>query len=114
RHLALCDGEDQVGHRAAGAGGVGARIPTFPVIAREGGRSSIPETFVFNREAAAYWVPRLRGGRRPSVRQTPSPLKSSDCTRQLPDACAAPNPSPRTCRASALRSPGSRPPRRVP
>jgi hypothetical protein len=31
------------------------------VIVREGGRSSIPETAVMNREAAAYWMPRLRG-----------------------------------------------------
>src|SRR5512132_3030636 len=28
------------------------------------GRSSIPETSVIYGEAAAYWVPRLRGGRR--------------------------------------------------
>jgi hypothetical protein len=34
--------------------------PTL-VIAREGGRSSIPETLVINREAAAYWIPRFRG-----------------------------------------------------
>jgi hypothetical protein len=34
---------------------------TTSVIAREGGRSSIPETLVLNREAAAYWIPRLRG-----------------------------------------------------
>ncbi len=27
------------------------------VIAREGGRSSIPETSAIDREAAAYWVP---------------------------------------------------------
>jgi hypothetical protein len=31
------------------------------VIAREGGRSSIPDTPVINREAAAYWIPRIRG-----------------------------------------------------
>jgi hypothetical protein len=31
------------------------------VITRESGRSSIPETLVINREAAAYWIPRLRG-----------------------------------------------------
>jgi hypothetical protein len=31
------------------------------VIAREGGRSSTPQRQRSNREAAAYWVPRLRG-----------------------------------------------------
>jgi hypothetical protein len=31
------------------------------VIVRESGRSSIPETSMMNREAAAYWIPRLRG-----------------------------------------------------
>src|SRR5689334_8191419 len=31
------------------------------VIARESGRSSIPETPVPNQEAAAYWIPRFRG-----------------------------------------------------
>jgi len=34
---------------------------TIAVIVREGGRSSIPETVVINREAAAYWITRLRG-----------------------------------------------------
>jgi hypothetical protein len=36
------------------------------VIVREGGRSSIPEAAVIARRltsAAAYWVPRFRGGR---------------------------------------------------
>jgi hypothetical protein len=33
-----------------------------PSIARESGRSSIPETVVIYRDAAAYWVPRLREG----------------------------------------------------
>jgi hypothetical protein len=37
------------------------RLRTISVIAREGGRSSIPETAVLNREAAAYWIPRFRG-----------------------------------------------------
>ncbi|BAR59193.1 hypothetical protein NK6_6039 [Bradyrhizobium diazoefficiens] len=31
------------------------------VIVREGGRSSIPETAGGYGEAAAYWIPRLRG-----------------------------------------------------
>src|SRR6187431_2376099 len=34
------------------------------------GRSSIPETVVIHREAAAYWVPRFRGGRQRAL--TPS------------------------------------------
>src|SRR3954471_13174770 len=36
------------------------------------GRSSIPETAVFNREAAAYWVPRFRGGRQGCVLSHPT------------------------------------------
>src|ERR1700761_9562735 len=36
-------------------------------------------------------------------------LKSSDYTRPPPDGCAAPSPSPRTCRACAARRRGSRP-----
>ena len=30
-------------------------------------------------------------------------IRSSGYTRRLPDACVAPNPSPRTCRACAAR-----------
>ena len=40
----------------------GLRLHTLPVIARESGQSSIPETVVIERDAAAYWMPRLRGG----------------------------------------------------
>jgi len=36
--------------------------PYSVVIAREGGRSSIQRQQRWNREAAAYWIPRLRGG----------------------------------------------------
>src|SRR6478672_2080697 len=38
------------------------RANKFVVIARESGRSSIPERLRFNREAAAYWLPRLSRG----------------------------------------------------
>jgi hypothetical protein len=31
------------------------------VIVRESGRSSIPEPWMMNREAVAYWIPRMRG-----------------------------------------------------
>jgi len=43
-------------------GGLG-RVSTARtvVIAREGGRSSIPEGSMSYGEAAAYWIPRLRG-----------------------------------------------------
>ena len=78
-----------------------------------------------NREAAAYWMPAwsLSSG---SPKRDPVAeydgwyvcsggdyalcaqhltrrLKSSDYIRRLRDGCAAPNPSPRTCRASAAR-----------
>jgi hypothetical protein len=36
-------------------------IVSTTVIVRYGGRSSIPETAVIHREAAAYWIIRLRG-----------------------------------------------------
>jgi hypothetical protein len=38
-----------------------ARALPTAVIARESGRSSIPETPMTDREAAAYWMPRFRG-----------------------------------------------------
>jgi len=34
---------------------------TLRVIAREGGRSSIPEELMINRGAAAYWIPAFAG-----------------------------------------------------
>ncbi|WGR95014.1 methyl-accepting chemotaxis protein [Bradyrhizobium sp. ISRA435] len=44
------------------AGGVRRLLPIHStVVAREGGRSSIPETAVFDGEAAAYWITRMRG-----------------------------------------------------
>src|SRR6266545_4074740 len=42
------------------------------------GRSSIPETIVIHREAAAYWVPRFRGGRQMGRSESaPTTLSSS-------------------------------------
>jgi CRP/FNR family nitrogen fixation transcriptional regulator len=38
-----------------------------------------------------------------SAQSRPQTLKSSDYIRRPPDGCAAPNPSPRTCHASAAR-----------
>jgi hypothetical protein len=45
-----------------GARGAASVAILSAVIVREGGRSSIPEAAVINREAAAYWIPRMRGG----------------------------------------------------
>jgi hypothetical protein len=46
---------------------------TLRVIAREGGRSSIAEELMINREAAAYWIPAFAGmtcSRRPAAHAT--------------------------------------------
>ncbi|CUU18308.1 hypothetical protein CDS [Bradyrhizobium sp.] len=49
-------------HKPTTANVVRQRVPpSTAVIARESGRSSIPEAPVIPREAAAYWIPRLRG-----------------------------------------------------
>src|SRR5215213_8036090 len=45
-------------HRAAR---IRALVPSQLVIAREGGRSSIPQTPIRNRECAAYWFPACAG-----------------------------------------------------
>jgi hypothetical protein len=47
---------------STGAGATLMDKTNTAVIARLDGRPSIPETVVFNREAAAYWIPRMRGG----------------------------------------------------
>jgi hypothetical protein len=49
-------------HRAAGMRRRVLQIEFLTVIAREGGRSSIPRHPRWNRKAAAYWIPRMRGG----------------------------------------------------
>jgi len=36
-------------------------VATYAVIARGGGRCSIPERRWWNRGAAGYWIPRIRG-----------------------------------------------------
>src|SRR6201999_172529 len=72
-------------------------------------------------EIGSGQLPELNTGRvsgallpRPAKRGEVKDLKSSDYTRRLPDGSAAPNPSPRTCRACAVRTPGFRPPPPVP
>jgi hypothetical protein len=54
------------------------RRHTSPVIVREGGRSSIPETSMIEPKAAAYSIPRLRGVRRS---RAPSP-STRHCERR--------------------------------
>ena len=62
RHLALCDGEDQIGDGTAGAGGVGAS----GVIAR----SSLPETSVIGpRSRGVLDRPHARGMTAENVRR---------------------------------------------
>jgi len=53
------------------------------VIAREGGRSSIPETVVIHRDAAAYWIPRLRGVWRGQSRLFQPPVHQVETTDRL-------------------------------
>src|SRR5256885_1937979 len=67
---------------------------TRGVIAREGGRSSIAEELMINREAAAYWIPAFAGMTAgPTTNATcfahPSPAKQSTFLLRLTMDCFA-------------------------
>jgi hypothetical protein len=71
-------GKEGTSHASLGRYASRERRHTSPVIVREGGRSSIPETSMIEPKAAAYSIPRLRGVRRS---RAPSP-STRHCERR--------------------------------
>jgi methyl-accepting chemotaxis protein len=79
----------------------------------EAAQMRYPKLRLRKRAATRHWIPRFRGVSHNRLRETAA-LRSSDYIRLLQDGCAARRRRPRTCRACAAPTPGSRPPPRAP
>jgi hypothetical protein len=70
----------------------GKRATNYAVIVRESGRSSIPEAFVVDREAAAYWVARSSRAMT-TCRETMPRLTQPAVSKPHAGCRSSPNPS---------------------